>query len=123
MFSYAHGAGRLEFIAGLHALADYLAAHPGIPVPPHGADILLHVDAAEDGGCLQVRQIARQLQASVTDETPHDGHCYATRSFGPLAYRVISIPHSRMARHQALWSYDGCIDPATPAASQQLFDA
>jgi len=109
---------RAEFIAGLRALADYLATHPQIPVPPYGEDMTFHVDAAEDGGCEQVRQIARHLGATVVDETAHDGHCYAVRSFGPLSYRVVSIPNSRMARHQALWSYNGCVTPATPPASQ-----
>jgi hypothetical protein len=91
-------------------------------VPPRGADILLHVDAAEDGGCQQVRQIARHLQATVADETPHGGHCHATRSFGPVSYRVVSIPNSQMDRHRALWSYHGCVTPATASASQPLFD-
>ena len=122
MFPSADTDQRAAFIAGLHALADYLATNPAIPVPPYGEEITFHVDAAEDGGCHQVRQLARLLGARVTDETAHDGHCYATRSFGPLSYRVVSIPNSRMARHRALWSYDGCVTPATPPASQPLFD-
>jgi hypothetical protein len=122
MFNSAGPAERAKFIAGLRALADYLATNPAIPVPPHGDDIIVHVDAAEDGGLIQVRQLARQLQATVIDETAHDGHCYAARSFGPVCYRVVSIPNSRMARHQAFWSYAGCVDPATPPASQPPFD-
>jgi hypothetical protein len=119
MFTSADQAGRLQFIAGLRALAEYLAANPGIPVPPYGTEITLHVDAAEDGGCDQVRQIGRLLQAHVTDETPRDGHCYARKSFGPVSYEARSIPNSRMARHQALWSYEGCVDAATPPPAQQ----
>ena len=120
MFRYADSDQRLAFIAGLRALADFLTANPAIPVPPHGEEITLHLDAAEDGGCTQVRRLAQLLNAHVTDETAHDGHCYATRSFGPLTYRVVSIPNSRMARHQALWSYEGCVQPADPTHQAPL---
>jgi len=111
MFSYADTDQRSRFIAGLHALASYLADHPAIPVPCHGADILFNVDIAEDGGCLQVRQIARQLAVTVSDETRYGGHCTASKSFGPISYTVVSIPNSRMARLDALWSYYGCVQP------------
>lgn len=112
MYHHADTPGRAAFIAGLRELADFLAANPAIPAPPFGADILLHVDAAENGGRVQVRQLARLLHATVVDDTPHDGHCYTSRSFGPLTYRIVSIPHSRMARYHALWSYQGCVQPA-----------
>lgn len=111
MFSYADETGRAAFITGLRALADYLDAHSAIPVPPHGTDILLHVSAAEEGGRIQVRQLARQLGATVTDETPYGGHCHAARSFGPVSYRVLSIPNTCMAASKALWSYHGCVQP------------
>src|SRR5215470_9382133 len=102
---------RDQFIAGLRNLADYLAANPAIPVPLHGDQILVHVNSPEEGGCYQVRQAARSLGTTVTDETRGGGHFYTERSFGPLAFRVVSIPEVCIARHEAVWSYTGSVIP------------
>jgi hypothetical protein len=102
---------RLEFIAGLRALADYLAVNPAVPVPPHGDLITVPLDSIEEGGAFQVRQAARALGATVVDETSYGGHFYTERSFGLLGYRIVSIPDTCLARHQALWSYAGSVDP------------
>jgi len=104
-------ATRAQFIAGLRDLADYLAANPAIPIPAYGDQITVNVNSTEDGGCFQVRQAARLLAAAVTDQTRGGGHFYTERSFGPLTYHVVAIPDSCMARHQALWSYAGSVDP------------
>jgi hypothetical protein len=69
------------------------------------------MNSTEEGGAVQVRHAARALGAPVTDETSHGGHCYTQKSFGPLLYRIVSIPDTCMARHQALWSYAGSVDP------------
>ena len=106
---------RLEFIAGLRALADTLAANPAIPVPPYGDRLIVNLNSAEEGGCLQVRQAARALGATVTDETRHGGHCYTQKAFGPLVYHIASIPETCLARNRALWSYAGSVSPEGPA--------
>src|SRR5262249_21210646 len=98
-------------IAGLHSLADFLAANPAIPIPAHGDVITVPLDSVEEGGAFQVRQAARALGATAVDETSYGGHFYTERSFGPLSYRIVSIPDICMARHQALWSYAGSVDP------------
>jgi hypothetical protein len=102
-------AARAEFITGLRDLADYLATHPGVPVPQVGARILLHASPAEEGGRAQVDHIARQLNVTATDETSPGGHYTATRRFGPVLYEAVSIPTLAMARHDARHSYDDCI--------------
>jgi hypothetical protein len=102
---------RDQFIAGLRALADYLAAHPAIPVPGYSNTIHLHADSTENGGSLQVDRVARLLDAKVTDETPGGGHYHASRRFGPVNYEVVSIPEICMARHDAAMSYRACVVP------------
>jgi len=109
---------RLEFIAGLRALADYLAANPAVPTPLHGDVITVHLDSTEEGGAVQVRQAARALGATVADETSYGGHFYTERSFGRIGYRIVSIPDTCMARHRAPWSYAGSVDPDDHAPQQ-----
>jgi hypothetical protein len=102
---------RDQFIAGLRNLADYLAAHPAIPVPRHGEQIVVNVNSPEEGGHAQVRHAAGLLAATVTDQTRYGGHLYTDKAFGPLIYHVVSIPDACMARHEALWSYAGSVVP------------
>jgi hypothetical protein len=112
MYRPADPATRLQFTAALRDLADTLDANPAIPIPPYGDELTVCMNSAEEGGIAQVRQAARALGATVTDETRHGGHCYTQRSFGPLRYHIVSIPDTCMARHQALWSYADSVDPA-----------
>ena len=100
-----------RFIRSLRELADYLDRHPAIPVPKHGATILLHAATAEDGGRAQVNQIAGLLDTAVTDETGRGGHYWAVRNFGPLGYEVVAITAAYRATFDAESSYRGCITP------------
>jgi hypothetical protein len=103
---------RWAFITGLRDLADYLAAHPAVPVPEHGADIIVHASSTDDGGCAQVDRIARQLDVPVENELAY-GHYRAARSFGPVGYRIVAISDHAMARHYAHESYHGYVIPDT----------
>jgi hypothetical protein len=106
------------FITSLHQLADYLAAHPAVPVPTGTTPILLHADLTEDGGREQVSHIARLLSAPVSDETTRGGHYTAARDFGPLEYKALSIPVTVRAWHNAQDSYWGSISTGpAPTAS------
>lgn len=107
----ADTAARAEFITGLRELADYLARNPEVPVPPYGNCLLVNVNSTEEGGAFQVREAARALGTPVRDETATGGHYYTQKPFGPLEYRVVSIPDSCMARHLALSTYRGVVDP------------
>jgi len=102
---------RDTFITALRALADYLATHPGTPVPSYGADILLHAASADDGGCAQVDTFARRFGATIHNTLAYDGHYEAVRSFGPIGYKMIAISDARMAQHRAYTSYDGSVIP------------
>ena len=69
MFYTTDPEARQAFTRSLRELADYIDRHRAIPVPAYGATILLHADAAEDGGRAQVDYLARLLDAQVCDET------------------------------------------------------
>jgi hypothetical protein len=104
---------RQAFIAGLRDLAQYLASHPAVPVPGHGAEILLSANSTDDGGCAQVDRFARQLGVTPQDELAHTGHYSAARSFGPVGYRMTAISDYAMARYHAAGTYYGCVTPDT----------
>ena len=102
---------RQAFTRSLRELADHIDRHRALPVPAHGATIVLHADAAEDGGRAQVDYIARLLDTEVCDETATGGHYSAARAFGVIGYQITSIPGPVMATHRALQSYHGSVTP------------
>ena len=103
-------AERAAFIAGLRGLADFLAAHPGMPVPPgyHETIILVFPDGDNDaekrtgvdaaGAALGVRAADRG-----------SGHYSADRDFGPVTYRAVAISSAHHADYQAQMSYYGSV--------------
>ncbi len=99
---------REAFITGLYQLADYLADHPGIPVPQYGATILVPLGEQEDGRRPDIDYIAGEYQWPVHDE---DGSYEAHQTFGPVGYTVYSLTRARIARHKAYSSYWGCVTP------------
>ena len=98
-----------RFIRSLRDLADYLDQNTAVPVPVHGATILLHADSADDGGRAQVDEIATLMGADVNDDTGDGGHYWAVRSFGPVGYEIVAITDHYSAVHDALMSYRGCV--------------
>jgi hypothetical protein len=104
---------RQAFITGLRDLADYLDQHPAVAIPAYGTDILLSAASADDGGCAQVDHFARQLGVPVENSLAYSGHYVATRSFGPIGYRMVAISDAAMARHYAYASYCGAVTPDT----------
>ena len=111
MFYTTHPEARQAFTRSLRELADHIDRHRALPVPAHGATIVLHADIAEDGGRAQVDYIARLLDAQVCDETATGGHYSAARAFGVIGYQITSIPGPVMATHQALQTYHGSVTP------------
>ena len=111
MLYTTHPEARQAFTRSLRELADYIDQHRAMPVPAHGATILLHADAAEDGGRAQVDYIARLLDTEVCDEIATGGHYSAARAFGVIGYEMTSIPELARATHRALWTYHGSVTP------------
>jgi hypothetical protein len=101
---------RHQTITGLRALADFLEAHPGVPVDEYGWTLHVcqtvsrdaHTDAAQRA---EVDRIAALLGVPVRDETARGGHYTAQRSFGRIIYEVTHIPARFMAEYEARNSY------------------
>jgi hypothetical protein len=94
-------AARAEFIAGFRALAEFLEAHPGLPVPRvsvgDGLTIYLSGSGAEERA--EVDRVAGVLGA---DPGSH-GFYQAARQFGgPVTYRIVAVPPSDNAPSGAL---------------------
>ena len=110
---------RAKVIGGLRQLADWLDAHPGVPVSPYGWDLSIYPQHDDDADrAAEVDRIAAILGVDVTDQTDQDGHYTAARTFGLITYEAVHIPRRRRAAHAAFMSYSGCFDPADPGRTE-----
>jgi hypothetical protein len=101
---------RAEYVAGLHALADHLAEHPDLPLPQDRHLLVCAGPGGDDAQRAEVDRIAAAL--GVEAQEVDDGTAYAAmRSFGPIVYRALAITQARMARHYAMVSYSGMVEP------------
>jgi hypothetical protein len=88
--AYAGPDERAALIDGFRTLADYLESNPDLPAPSY-ADIYAFPPGGE---CDQMRadvDAAAELLGSQARETAGGEHYSATRSFGPVEYRIIAI--------------------------------
>lgn len=83
---YANDEKRVRFIAGLRDLADFLDQNPEVPAPWGTAEMFAEIDT-----------IAELIGSIASDADSPRWHYSAVRSFGPMQYRAVAIPHS--ARH------------------------
>jgi hypothetical protein len=91
---YANDAARVRLIAGLRDLADFLGQNPGVPVP-WGTDVLVFPAEANDAEMFaEIDTIAEMIGSTASDADSPRGHYSAVRSFGPVRYRAVAIPHS-----------------------------
>ena len=74
----------------LRELADYLDQTTDIPGPGFGACLILHATRADQGGRAQVDHIAALMDVEVHDDTGHDSHYWAARTFGRTRYDTIA---------------------------------
>jgi hypothetical protein len=110
---------RAKVIGGLRQLADWLDAHPGVPVCPFGWDLSIYPQHEDDAArAAEVDRIAAILGVDVTDQTPKGGHYIASRTFGLITYEAVHIPRRRRDSCAALMSYSGCFDPADPGPAE-----
>lgn len=111
---------RAEITGGLRQLADYLDAHPEIPVSDYGWELLGHPDRSTDAAeRAAVDQVAAHLRVPVRDNTARGGHYIAEKTFGRITYQYIHIPARCRAIHQAWSSYADAVTPDdhTPEAA------
>jgi hypothetical protein len=84
---------RAAFTAGLRALAEFLDAHPGLPVPQFSicAGLTVYPAGTDTDKRAEVDRIAGVLQVTTDDFRVYQ----AERRFGgPVAYRVVAVPET-----------------------------
>lgn len=85
---------RAALIAGLRDAAEFLDRNPQVPAP-RWADLFVFPPVGSDGEMFaEIDLIAEQIGATATDADSSAGHYSAVRSFGPVVYRAVAIPHS-----------------------------
>jgi hypothetical protein len=111
---------RTGFIADLHALADYLAANPEVPVPRYGCSILVVASGTDEEKASQVVTVSRLLDVQPADDKEADDRYEVVRSFGSIEYKFFGVPANQIARHQAWRSYADAVEPEEPAPPAHL---
>jgi hypothetical protein len=95
---------RAEFIAGLRALANFIKAHPEVPVPQFDPDILCGVDGVDDADGAQIVATAAAtfgapISITTAGANPGRVHFHTTIHFGGpdagVSYRVYTIASDR----------------------------
>jgi hypothetical protein len=102
---------RAALITGLRGLADFLATHPDVPVPPGYHETIVHVfpgGQSDAERCAEVDRVAAVLGTPAADPD-HCGHYATDRTFGPVTYRVLAISDAHRADYHAQMSYFGAV--------------
>jgi hypothetical protein len=96
-------ADRAAWVAGLRDLADFLAGHPDVPVPPayHDQGITVFPKSGTDDERRAEADRAAGILGVRAAETP-GGHYRAERSFGPVTFGVVVIPSADRAENAAV---------------------
>jgi len=102
---------RTQIINGLRDLADFLAAHPDVPVRPFGYALTTFPERRDADGQqrAEVDRVAAILHphgGKRIDDTGTDGHDRALITFGRITYELVHIPQRRRERHAAQTSYE-----------------
>lgn len=103
---------RDQIISGLRQLADYLDAHPAIPVAPYGWELLVGTYRTSDpDGIAEIDRIAANLGVTAQGDIADGDHYAAIRTFGPITYRAFHIPSASRAVHRAFMTYCNSVTP------------
>lgn len=111
---------RAATITGLYALADWLAAHPDVPVPRYDSTILRSVDGDTDAAAMaELDRIAEAASAKAGSAeivdvdllVPQRGHPKVSVAFGPVRYELYHVMREEMRRHHAASSYANVVEP------------
>ncbi|MBV9379719.1 MAG: hypothetical protein JOY82_16500 [Streptosporangiaceae bacterium] len=94
MAYYASTEERIRLIAGLRALARFLEDHADVPAPQYADVLIFPPDGADDEMRAEIDKIAAGIGSDAIEESPVHGHYVASRSFGPVEYRAVAIPHA-----------------------------
>jgi hypothetical protein len=91
---YGNVGGRLRLIAGLRELADFLNRNPEVPAPWRADLIVFPLEGSDAEMFAEIDAIAEQIGVTASDADSPAGHYSAVRSFGPVHYRAVAIPHA-----------------------------
>jgi hypothetical protein len=101
---------RTQIITGLRHLADFLAAHPDVPVPRYGWEMSFFPDGAGDAieraDIDRVAAVLNDFGGRRIDDSGNGGHDKALITFGRITYQVIRVPERRRELHEARTSYE-----------------
>lgn len=110
-----HETTRTEVTSGLRQLADYLDAHPDLPVALFGWDLLVGADGDNDAAKkAELDRIAAVLGVQINDKFADTGHYSAVRSFGPISYHAYHVTTHAKAAYQAYMTYADAVIPDDP---------
>jgi hypothetical protein len=110
----ANTAQRAHIIQGLRDLADFLQAHPEVPVQPYTTRCISYYPAIDNNDeaadCAEVTRVAALL--GVDPAWNHNGTQYiAVKRFGLITYEAVAITAASMAAHDAVATYHGHVTP------------
>jgi hypothetical protein len=91
---------RAALIAGLRDLADFLEAHPDLPLPFLGGGISYHAHGTDGEARAEVDRIAAILDVPAAARD-NDDHYEASRDFGGVAYRAMAVRQDALRRYTA----------------------
>lgn len=102
---------RARLVASLRELADYLAAHPEVPVYDGTTNIGFSVDRGDgdEAAIARVRVAASALGVEAREYSP--GYWHARRMFGCIEYGCGYIARETWARVVATESYRDAVEP------------
>jgi hypothetical protein len=89
--TYSDPTERAELISGFRGLADYLESNPEVPAPAFSTVHAFPPDS--DWAEMRAEIDATAARLGVIAHLTGCGHYVATRSFGPVEYRAVAIPH------------------------------
>lgn len=90
MIYYASDGERDRLISGLHAVAEFLHNHPGVPAPRWTDVLVFPPDGTDEEKRDEVDVIASRIGAETSESAR--GHYSCSISFGPVEYRAVAIP-------------------------------
>jgi hypothetical protein len=90
---YADDEQRIRLIAGLRDLADFLDQNPGVPAPWETSLLVFPPEASDAEMFAEINTIAGLIGSTASDDGSPNGHYSTVRSFGPMQYRAVAIPH------------------------------
>jgi hypothetical protein len=91
---YGNDEERVWLIAGLRDLANFLDQNPDVPVPWRPEVLVFPTEASDSEMFAEIDTIAELIGSDASDAESPRGHYSAVRTFGPVQYRAVAIPHS-----------------------------